>query len=165
MKKLLICLLTLTVICIFTGCTSAKNDSEIIGGADGKTSIIVTDNKDIAETGKPLNQSEENKTVPVVSITEDEAKNTAFEDLKKKCKDGYYNDIENFEFTDISILEHDESCIAYNSGYGDSAETENFSGHAYYCVEYKITNQLCDFVYYCIDAQTGDLLFSGYMGD
>lgn len=165
--KILLCILSFTLIISFFGCSTKNADeSEIIGGADDKTNIIMSDNK--TTNAEKTTVGDLGKSISYV-LTEDEAKEKAYAALKKEFENGRYSamqvDIDAFEFSSTKLKSSDEGSIAFNRGYGNTDETENFSGHAYYCVEYKVTTQLCDFAYLCIDAVTGDLLFSGYMGD
>ena len=74
MKKLLICLLTLSVIFIFAGCSSATDESEVIGGADAKTSIILTPTEGTQQvTGE----------VTVKDVSEQEAVDIAYKALQE----------------------------------------------------------------------------------
>lgn len=167
-------ILSIVMICLLFGCSKAENDNEIIGGADDKTNIIMSDNESPNNLDTETRNEEKTtvgdlgKSISYV-LTEDEAKEKAYAALKKEFENGRYSamqvDMEAFEFNLIELKGSDEGSIAFNRGYGNTDETENFSGHAYYYVEYKVTTQLCDFAYLCIDAVNGDLLFSGYMGD
>lgn len=163
-------ILSIVMICFLFGCSKAENNSEIIGGADDKTNIIVSDNGSTNNSDTETTNEEKTtvgdlgKSISYV-LTEEEAQEKAYAALKKECENGEYSDIETFELCAIELKGSDEGSIAFNRGYGNTDETENFSGHAYYYVEYKVTTQLCDFAYLCIDAVNGDLLFSGYMGD
>lgn len=167
--KILLCILSFTLIISFFGCSTKNADeSEIIGGADTSTNIIVFEKTTADEEKESTTVGDLGKSISYV-LTEDEAKEKAYAALKNEYENGRYSamqiGMEAFEFSSIELKGSDEGYIAFNRGYGNTDETENFSGHAYYCVEYKVTTQLCDFAYLCIDAVNGDLLFSGYMGD
>ena len=84
---------------------------------------------------------------------------------KKKSASGEYGDINNFTFAGVELLGAKQGIYAYNMGYGTDSKSENTSGNPYYCVCYNYDPELCDTAYFCIDAITGKLLFSGYMGD
>ena len=71
----------------------------------------------------------------------------------------------NFTFAGVELLGAKQGIYAYNMGYGTDSKSENTSGNPYYCVCYNYDPELCDTAYFCIDAITGKLLFSGYMGD
>ena len=98
-------------------------------------------------------------------ISSDDAKSTAYAELRKKSASGEYGDINNFTFAGVELLGAKQGIYAYNMGYGTDSESENTSGNPYYCVCYNYDPELCDTAYFCIDAITGKLLFSGYMGD
>ena len=161
MKRLIICILALAVIVSLSACSVSES---------GETTTAYTQPTEpstIAETTtEPESETTEEITEPIINLTEADAKNAAYDALKEKYSYEIYGcDYTAFEFSGIELLEKDEGYIAYNMGYGGSSATENFSGHAYYCVTFENTTQLCDFAYICIDAVNGDLLFSGYMGD
>lgn len=145
MKKLIICIITAAVIFALAGCSYSEKEEETT------TALKTT----AGDSGRAI----------YYDLTEEDAKAAAFDALKKECENGNYSDIENFEFLSAELMESTDGYMAYNQGYGNSSETENFSGHSYYCVVYKNTSELSDQAYICIDAVTGDLLFSGYMGD
>jgi len=151
--KILVCLVSIAVICSFFGCS--KENEEIIGGADNKTSIIVSESTTVNDIGKSVSYV----------LSEDEAKEKAYAALKQDCDNGKYSSIDKFEFAKVVLYNSDEGCIAFNRGYGDTSETENFTGHSYYAVSFEDTSQIASFAYYCIDAINGDLLFGSYMGD
>lgn len=157
MKKITICLAVIAAaVCVFAGCSAdktAQNGTEASQTAQAtqqETSTVIKE-----DTGEEI----------PYAITEDEAQKLAYEALKKQSEEGYVSSIENFTLDSITLLAEDESYMAYNAGYYNTAEAENYTGHSYYVVSYKDNTQLCDFAYYCVDAMNGDILFEGYMGD
>lgn len=160
MKKIMICLAVLAAaVCIFTGCSADKTAQNGTGASQTVQNTQATQQ----ETSTVI-QEDTGKEIPY-AITEDEAQKAAYEALKKQSEEGYVSSIENFTLDSITLLAEDESYMAYNSGYHNTEETENFTGHSYYVVSYKDNTQLCDFAYYCVDAMNGNILFEGYMGD
>lgn len=160
MKKIIICLAVFAAaVCIFAGCSADK-------AAENNTdaSQAVQNTQATQQETSTMLQEDTGKEIPY-AITEDEAQKAAYEALKKQSEEGYVNSIENFTFDSITLLAEDESYMAYNAGYNNTEETENYTGHSYYVVSYKDNTQLCDFAYYCVDAMNGDLLYEGYMGD
>lgn len=102
------------------------------------------------------------------AITQEEARGIADEALKNAMAQnefGIGEDYGIFAFESIELLPKDEQYSAFNAGYGNTSETENTTGHAYYAVEYTDTSQIAGFAYICVDAVTGDVLYTGYMGD
>ncbi|MCH5320608.1 MAG: hypothetical protein J1E36_02515 [Eubacterium sp.] len=165
MKRLIICILAIAIILTFSACSVSKS---------GETTTAYTQPTEPSTIAETTTEPETEPTVeitePIINLTEADAKNAAYDALKENYSgERSYEilgcDYTAFEFSGIELLKKDEGYIAYNRGYGGSSATENFSGHAYYCVTYENTTQLCDFAYICIDAVNGDLLFSGYMGD
>lgn len=152
------------VICSLFGCS--KNDENIIGGADSKTAIIVTEgstDKSTSET-ESTTVNDIGKSISYV-LSKDEAKEKAYAALKQDCDSGEYSSIDEFAFAKVVLYNADDGCIAFNCGYGNTSESENFTGHSYYAVSFEDTSQIAGFAYYCIDAVNGDLLFGSYMGD
>lgn len=133
---------------LFAGCSAQKGaNNEAAGETATQTTVI--------NTGETVSYA----------ISEDDAKSTAYAELQKKSDSGEYGDISKFTFAGIELLGARAGIYGYNMGYGTDAESENTSGNPYYCVCYNYDPELCDTAYFCIDAMTGDLLFSGYMGD
>ncbi len=133
---------------LFAGCSAQKGvNSETASKAATQTTVI--------STGETVSYA----------ISEDDAKSTAYAELQKKSESGEYGDISKFTFAGIELLGAKTGIYGYNMGYGSTAESENTSGNPYYCVCYNYDPELCDTAYFCIDAMTGGLLFSGYMGD
>lgn len=165
MKKLILCLAFFTAAAlIFAGCSAEsaeKNESNTVSntseaaaqtqGSEPETSTVLDEN---------------NEPVPY-AISEEEARAAAFNALKTECAEGKFApaDIEAFEWDRTELLAENESCLAFNNGYGNTVETENRSGHSYYSVYYTDTTQIAGFAYVCVDAVTGDILFINYMGD
>lgn len=154
MKKIIICLAVIAAaVCAFAGCSAdktAENNAGSSQAAKEETSTVLKE-----DTGKEI----------PYAITEDEAQKYAYEALKKQSDEGYVSSIENFTLDSIELMAEDESYMAYNAGYYNTAEAENYTGHSYYVISYKDNTQLCDFAYYCVDAMNGDILYEGYMGD
>lgn len=149
MKKIIICLIAVTVIFAFAGC-SAENKS-ISTTTEAKQEMKTT----VGNLGKSISYV----------LTEKEAKDIAYNALKKECSEGKYSSIDDFKFEKTVLYNSDEGCIAYNYGYGNTSASENFTGHAYYGVSFEDTSQIAGFAYFCVDAVNGDLHFSSYMGD
>lgn len=154
MKKFLICLAVFTAAaCIFSACSTQTVSDK--SANEPSLELSTTVNSDTSESIS-------------YAITKDEAREIADETLKSAMAQnefGIGEDYNIFEFERIELLSNDEQCVAFNAGYGETSETENVTGHAYYAVYYTDTSQIAGFAYTCIDAVTGDLLFTGYMGD
>ena len=154
MKKFLTCLVVLTAAaCIFSAC-GTQSGSE----------------KNTQEPSSELSTTLSSDTHESISyaITQEEARGIADEALKNAMTQnefGIGEDDEIFAFESIELLPKDEQYSAFNAGYGNTSETENTTGHAYYAVEYTDTSQIAGFAYICVDAVTGDVLYTGYMGD
>lgn len=154
MKKFLTCLAVLiAAACIFSAC-GKQSGSE----------------KNTQEPSSELSTTLSSDTHESISyaITQEEARSIADEALKDAMAQnefGIGEDYEIFAFESIGLLSKGEQCYAFNAGYGTTSKTENTTGHAYYAVQYTDTSQISGFAYVCIDAVTGDLLFTGYMGD
>lgn len=154
MKKFLTCVVVLmTAACIFSAC-STQSGSE----------------KNAKEPASELSTMQNSATQETISyaITEDEAHGIADEALKDAMAQnefGIGEDVGIFAFESIELLPKDEQCVAFNADYGTASETENTAGNAYYAVFYTDTAQIAGFAYICVDAVTGDVLYTGYMGD
>lgn len=161
--KILICLVfAAVIICAFFGC-SGKSE-KITGDTDENADVIASEQKTTEEEKERTTVDELGKSISFV-LTEEDAEERAYTALKQKCDQGTYSDIKNFSFSWVELKRSDEGCAAFNNGYGNTSETENFSSHAYYTVGYTDTSELAGHAYICIDAVNGDVLFSGYSGD
>lgn len=100
-----------------------------------------------------------------IVLTKEQAQEAAQKALNEQAARGEIFSAEDFELQDTQLLAANEEFMAFNAGYGDSAETENTSGNPYYAVTFFYTDSVADVAYYCVDAVTGDILYSGYMGD
>lgn len=157
MKKLIAFIICIAVIFVFAGCSNTEQNNsestfkEISNSTTEQT--IVTNNK----TAERTTLSDESS---IINITEDEAKNIAYKALEEEySSDEKGIDYTAFAFRDITLY-HQSDDVYYNS-----LDAVKESGHSYYDVVYRNTNELCDIAYYFIDAYNGDVLFSGYMGD
>lgn len=160
MKKIIICLAVFAAaVCIFTGCgtnTDTAPPSETKAASETPETEIST--KLDSDTHESISYA----------ITEDEARgiaDKALNDAMVQNEFGIGEDAGIFEFDNIDLLSKGEQCVAFNSGYGTTSLTENTSGNAYYAVYYTDTSELIGFAYICVDAITGDVLYTGYMGD
>lgn len=160
MKKTIIFLAVITLaVSIFAGCSANKAEEN-----STDTSQTVQNTQATQQETSTVIQEDKEKEIPY-SITEDEAQEFAYKALKKQSEEGSVSSLENFTLYSIDLLAEDESYMAYNAGYYNIPEAENYTGHSYYVVSYKDNTQLCDFAYYCVDAMNGDILFEGYMSD
>ena len=167
LSRIFACILSAAIICSLFGCSNKLPDNEqIIGSADGKTNIIITENKDITETAKTTETSKpstEDTTASVINITEEQAIDIAYKTLKETYSTDKINengiDYTAFAFSNITLYDQDDD-VFYKS-----IDTVKESGHSYYCIDYRNTEELCDISYYLIDAADGKVLHSGYMAD
>lgn len=154
MTKVMILLAVLTAAaCIFSA-RGTQNGSEK-NAKEPSSELSTTLNRDTHESIS-------------YAITEDEARGIADEALKDAMAQNEFGIGENYEifaFESMELLSKGEQYCAFNAGYGTTSKTENTTGHAYYAVCYTDTSQIAGFAYICIEAVTGDLLFTGYMGD
>lgn len=160
MKKLILCVLCVSVIVSFSACAASKNGETAT--AAQRTNRTTT----IPSTESSTEPAEQNNSVSEKEITEKEAKEIAYNALKKEYPKGNTTmgvDYTQFEFRDMQRCDIRENFCAFNTGYSD--ETYNTSGHPYYAVSYNDNTQIAGFAYFCIDLRNGDVLFSGYMGD
>lgn len=166
--------LSIAMICSLFGCSKNADNSEIIGGADKKTNIIVSGNESV--TASNNNTTNEEQTTDKATefstvlengdpvISEEDAKKVAYKALEEECSNKTFaDDINDFTFADIQRCDIRERYCAFNTGYDNSSY--NTSGHPYYAVRYTDNSEVAGFAYFCVDLRTGDLLFSGYMGD
>lgn len=164
--KIVICILSVMIICSFTGCSQPVSDGE-----DCKTALSVQDEITLATaptepeielTEKITESIPESTTAPVINITEEQAKNIAYEALKKEYAD------ENIDQTGIRYTAFEFNKIKFynqNDNVYDYYDFIKACGHSYYRIDFRNTNELCDIAYYFIDAYDGTVLHSGYMGD
>ena len=154
MKKFLTCLAVLTAAaCMFAACGTQSGSEK--STQEPSSELSTTLNSDTHESIS-------------YAITQEEARGIADEALKNAMAQnefGIGEDDEIFAFESIELLPKDEQYSAFNAGCGNTSETENTTGHAYYAVEYTDTSQIAGFAYICVDAVTGDVLYTGYMGD
>lgn len=143
MKKIIPISLALLFILILAGCSNAEKPNVQTSNNQAQTEfqsdITVTENKTETET---LITREE-----AIEIAQSALKETDFSQFGINAK------YEDFEF---------QACNLSNGDW--RADTNKYENNVW-TVEYKYTNSLCDFVYFDIDEKTGEVLFSGYMGD
>lgn len=172
LSKIFICLLSAAVICSFAGCSSkTADDREITSDTAGNNmDMPVYEGEDITEAAepiepaiKPTEKAAENTTAPVINISEEQAKNIAYEALKKEYADAKTSvagvDYTAFRFRFIELYNPSDD-VWYNS-----IDSIKESGHSYYHIDFRNTNELCDIAYYYVDAFNGKVLGSGYMAD
>lgn len=154
MKKFLTCLVVLiAAACIFSACGTQSGSEKSTQEPSSELSTTLS-----SDTHESISYA----------ITQEEARGIADEALKNAMAQnefGIGEDDEIFAFESIELLSKGEQCYAFNAGYGTTSKTENTTGHAYYAAQYTDTSQIAGFAYICVDAVTGDLLFTGYMGD
>lgn len=154
MKKFLTCLAVLTAAaCMFAACGTQSGSEKSTQEPSSELSTTLS-----SDTHESISYA----------ITQEEARGIADEALKNAMAQnefGIGEDDEIFAFESIELLPKDEPYSAFNAGYGNTSETENTTGHAYYAVEYTDTSQIAGFAYICVDAVTDDVLYTGYMGD
>lgn len=143
MKKIIPISLALLFILILAGCSNAEKPNAQTSNNQAQTEfqsdITVTENQTETET---LITREE-----AIEIAQSALKDTDFSQFGINAK------YEDFEF---------QACNLSNGDW--RADTNKYENNVW-TVEYKYTNSLCDFVYFDIDEKTGEVLFSGYMGD
>lgn len=161
MKKLIAFLLCIAVAFAISSCSDAEQNnrettSEAINETTSET-IVVTE----SQTAEKTSVSDKSE---VINITEVEAKDIAYKALKEEYSAENINengiDYTVFEYRDITLYNQSDD-VSFNN----YIEAVKESGHSYYDVVYRNTNELCDIAYYFVDAYNGDVLFSGYMGD
>ncbi len=153
MKKIIAFMLCITVIFALAGCSNAEQNNNSTSEQATVTESKTTERTTIADKSE------------IINITEDEAKEIADKALQAECDNKRYNSFDNFEYSGIELKSSDDGVWAYNHGYGNTAESENLTGHSFYVVGYTDTAEFIGTAYLCIDAYNGDILFSGYMGD
>ncbi|MDE5974024.1 MAG: hypothetical protein K2G73_05060 [Eubacterium sp.] len=153
MKKLIAFTLCIIVAFAIAGCSKAEQDNQSTSEQTTVTESKTTERTTIADKSE------------VINIAEDEAKKIADKALKAECDANRYNSFDAFEYSGIELKNPDDGIWAYNHGYGNTAESENLTGHSFYVVGYTDTAELIGTAYICIDAYNGNVLFSGYMGD
>ncbi len=153
MKKIIAFILCITVIFALAACSNNEQNEN-----NTSEQITVTESNSTERTTIP-DKSE------VINITENKAKEIADKALKAECDANRYNSFDAFEYYGIELKSPDDGIWAYNNGYGNTADSENLTGHSFYVVGYTDTAELIGTAYLCIDAYNGDVLFSGYMGD
>lgn len=158
------------MICVLFGCSKAEDSSEIIGGADEKTGIVVSESKtdtqpaqENTQTTEESTQSIETTIAPIINVSENQAKDIALKRLKEEYSSDFYKengcDYTDFEFSRIDFYNYGED------RFYETLDAVKEKGHSYYDVVYRNTTELCDIAYFLIDAADGEVLFSGYMGD
>ncbi|MDE6469662.1 MAG: hypothetical protein K2L19_01385 [Eubacterium sp.] len=154
MKKLLIYLLTLSVIFIFTGCAAAKDDREVMSGADGKTSVILTPTENTQQV------TDEVMTYPnVKDISEQEAVDIAYKALQEYDFSFIGSSIEKDVLTfrgckykeSVTFFDTDENCVK--------------STKPVWVVTYDNVNTETDCVDISVNPSTGDVEDIHYHGD
>lgn len=88
-------------------------------------------------------------------ISQSKAIKIAYEKLSKE-----FSPEMSFRFDGIELIGKSEQFLAFNTNYNP-----NDSGHSYYGVSFMDNNSIADFYYYCIDSITGEMIYSGMMGD
>lgn len=149
MKKIIAALMILSIVPVLFACSrgGAPTDDTIIGGADGSTDIIVSDDFD-NDTADSTDD-----TAPVIS------------------------DKQAIEITKNAIITADFSEFGMDSARAEDFElrsceldAEFFSemgrqGNPVWTVIYDYTPSVCDCVYYNVDSVTGEILHFSWMGD
>lgn len=143
MKRIISISLALLFVLIFAGCsnneTQSTQTSENQAQTQYQSDVAVTESQTETENSITREQA--------IEIAEDALKNTDFSQFGISAK------YDEFEF---------QACNLSNGDW--RADTNKYENNVW-TVEYKYTNSLCDFVYFDIDEKTGEVLFSGYMGD
>lgn len=168
-----ITLLVLSVIILFSfAACSAKQNNESENETETFNNTVVTkENTTPSTTDKIIDEItssfDKNNYSPKIS------KSTAKEKSKKALEQYIKNElnsengtinIDKFEFYSMELKMPDEPSGFYETdSYGNPVKKE--FKNPYWYVQYKYTPELCDFAYFLIDAETGELIFSGYMGD
>lgn len=111
------------------------------------------------ETGndiiKGINEIKNDAVYMQQIISRSEAIKIAYEKLNED-----YSPERRFRYDLIELNGKTKQFCAFNTKY-----IPNTSGHPYYGVSFLDTDTISDFYYYCIDAITGELIYSGMMGD
>lgn len=154
MKKLLICLLAISMIFAFAGCSSANDDSEIIGGADETASIIVSSTENTQQT------TDEVTTYPnVKDVSEQEAVDIAYKALQE------------YDFSFVGSIDVKDSFVFSSCKYKESVtffdSDENCvkSAKPVWVVTYDNVNTEMDCVDISVNPSTGDVEDIYYHGD
>lgn len=141
MKRIISISLALLLVLIFAGCSN--NETQNAQTSENQTQTQSQSDVTVSES-----QTETENSITreqAIEIAEDALKDTDFSQFGINAK------YDEFEF---------QAC---NLGNGDW-RADQYKNNVW-TVEYKYTNSLCDFVYFDIDEKTGEVLFSGYMGD
>lgn len=141
MKRIISISLALLFVLIFAGCSNNETQNALTSENQTQTQADVTVTESQTETENSITREQ------AIEIAEDALKNTDFSQFGINAK------ADEFEF---------QACNLSN---GDWRADTNKYENKVWTVEYKYTNSLCDFVYFDIDEKTGEVLFSGYMGD
>lgn len=143
MKKIIPIFLALLCALVISGCSNSQAEN-----------AQTSENQTQTET-QSENAVTENQASSETLVTRDEAIESAQTALKKTdfSKFGISAKSDDFEF---------QSC---NLGNGDWRAEQNGYKNKVWTVEYKYKDSLADFVYFDIDAESGEVLYSGYMGD
>lgn len=141
MKRIISISLALLLVLIFAGCSNNGTQNAQTSENQTQTQSKVTVTESQTETENSITREQ------AIEIAEVALKNTDFSQFGINAK------YDEFEF---------QACNLSN---GDWRADINKYENKVWTVEYKYTNSLCDFVYFDIDEKTGEVLFSGYMGD
>lgn len=139
MKRIISISLALLFVLIFAGCSNNETQNAQTSEDQTQSEVTVTENQTETENSITREQA--------IEIAEDALKDTDFSQF------GIIAKSDDFEF---------QAC---NLGSGDWRADENEYKNNVWTVEYKYKDSLADFVYFDIDEKTGEVLFSGYMGD
>lgn len=168
-EKICCCFLCCLVFFSFFGCTeNTAEKQQIIGGADTKTSIIVGQAQSAQSPAATEDTADDASAFDKKTYTPKISEDTAREIGKSALEADYAGGdsgyaVAAFTYKSTALHAPQESAMAFNGG--RDGQAENKSGHPYWVVTFFYTESLCDHAYYCIDAETGDVLYGGFYGD
>ncbi len=172
-NKITLLVLSIIILFSFVSCGAEQNnESESESKAETVSNTVVTEEATLPATSNEFVEDttssfDKNNYSPKIS------KSTAKEKGKKALQEYIKNELnsaigatntDEFKFDRIELIMPDEpSGVFERDNYGNVVD-KKFK-HPYWCIYYKYTPELCDFAYFFIDAENGEILYSGSMGD
>lgn len=173
-NKIILLVLSVVILLSFASCgvkENNENESKNNSSNEVVSSYSVTEKETEPTTYEEITEAissfDKNTYSPKIS------KSTAKEKSKKALEQYIKNEldsgtgainIDEFEFRSMELkMPSDPSSFYETDNYGNPVKKE--FKNPYWYVEYKYTPELCDFAYFLIDAENGEILYSGYMGD
>lgn len=165
-SKIILFIFSTLILLSFSACGAEDKQSET------NTNTVIGESEDVStniETTLAEKKKQFDKTNYQPKINKSSAKEKSNKALKEYIESNLKEETgaistSDFEFNSIELkMPYEPSGIYEADDYGNPVKKEFVN--PYWYVQYDYTPELCDFAYFLIDAENGEILYKGYMGD